>query len=82
MFWFCAEASEKKANASTKMPNLDLKTYSLTLDLFVCVPILFVVLKLSYSKNIDGRTVGITEALKLQMEVQKQLHEQLEVWSI
>lgn len=27
-----------------------------------------------------GRTVGITEALRLQMEVQKQLHEQLEVF--
>lgn len=27
----------------------------------------------------DYRTMGITEALKMQMEVQKQLHEQLEV---
>lgn len=26
------------------------------------------------------RSMGITEALRLQMEVQKQLHEQLEVW--
>ncbi|KAG6409387.1 hypothetical protein SASPL_127426 [Salvia splendens] len=29
--------------------------------------------------NFDGRTVGITEALRLQMEVQKQLHDQLEI---
>lgn len=27
----------------------------------------------------NGRTMGITEALRVQMEVQKQLHEQLEV---
>lgn len=29
--------------------------------------------------NFDDRSMGITEALRLQMEVQKQLHEQLEV---
>lgn len=30
----------------------------------------------------DGRAIGITEALRMQMEVQKQLHEQLEVWGL
>ena len=37
-------------------------------------------LKVDFSDlTFDGRTMGITEALRLQMEVQKQLHDQLEV---
>lgn len=34
------------------------------------------------SSNSDIRSMGITEALRMQMEVQKRLHEQLEVWLI